>query len=232
MNGNEYVRALLYAYPKMKMLADAVREGARVRAVLSFRFPRDTLSRMEGIAADMEYAERLLVWKGELDHILSGCDEVELFLLEYKYFRRRRVLDSMNKDGALSCSERSYFRHQNAVLEKVAGALIRRGCTKEAFYSDFEGFSPVMRIVSALEKGWERKVVARRKDCGLSFAEDQKSSVSAGAGAFLPRRTKNAIAATASMPATSAAISIPESEASGSGAGAGVSSAGPAVSVR
>ena len=152
MNGNEYVRALLYAYPKMKMLADAVREGARVRAVLSFRFPRDTLSRMEGIAADMEYAERLLVWKGELDHILSGCDEDELFLLEYKYFRRRRVLDSMNKDGALSCSERSYFRHQNAVLEKVAGALIRRGCTKEAFYSDFEGFSPVMRIVSALEK--------------------------------------------------------------------------------
>ena len=169
MNGNEYVRALLYAYPKMKMLADAVREGARVRAVLSFRFPCDTVSRMEGIAADMKYAERLLVWKGELDHILSGCDEDELFLLEYKYFRRRRVLASMNKDGVLSCSERSYFRHQAALLKKMAFLLSVRGWTEEAFLKAFCDFSPFLRALKWLAAGRERALVAHRRRRGIAF---------------------------------------------------------------
>ena len=54
MNGYDHVRALLYAYPMAERLAEAVKEGARVRACLSFRSPRNTLSVMESIAADVE----------------------------------------------------------------------------------------------------------------------------------------------------------------------------------
>lgn len=93
MNGYDHVRALLYAYPMAEMLARAVRDGAKVRAALSFRNQRDTLSVMESIAADMEYADRLLHWKEQLERAISYCGEEERFLLEYKYFRRGKHLD-------------------------------------------------------------------------------------------------------------------------------------------
>ena len=140
MNGYDHVRALLYAYPMAERLAEAVKEGARVRACLSFRSPRNTLSVMESIAADVEYAECLLEWKSRLDRVLSHCSDEELFLLEYKYFRRRKQLKAWEERVALSCSERSYFRKQKEVLERVSRRLVRRGGTREAFLKDFEGF--------------------------------------------------------------------------------------------
>ena len=129
----------------------------------------------------------------------------------------------------LACSERSYFRKQRELLEKLARRLARRGCTREAFYADFEGFSPLMRIVSALENGWERRLVQRRKGRGVSFRDGQNSSPSEGTGDLLPRRTKKAIAATAKMPSVSAAICQPVSP-EGSASGEGSSGAGATVS--
>ena len=232
MNEYNYVRALLYAYPRAEMLAEAVREGARVRAGLSYRSPRDTLSLMESIAADMEYAERLLFWKAQLERALSYCDERERFLLEYKYFRRTGGQGGGSGGQPFGCSERSYFRKQNALLKKIALNLCCRGCSKETFYADFEGFSPLMRILSALESGMERRLTDRRRERGVYFSGRQNSP-SEGAGDLLPRRTKKAMAATAAPPRTSAAICQPESAAEGAGSEAGGSSgAGPAVSVR
>ena len=230
MNGYDYVRALLYAYPKMEMLAEAVRTGARVRAGLSFRAPRDTLSVMESIAADMQYADRLLVWKEQLERVLRLLGEEELFLLEYKYFRRRRQLQELGSEAVFACSKRSYFRKQNALLIKFSALLEARGCTEQAFFSDFEGFSPVMRILSALRSGRGRQLLERREACGLRFGV-QNSSASAAEGALRPRSTKKAMAATARMPKISAAISMPES-AEELSSSTGSSSAGAETSVR
>lgn len=231
MNGYDHVRALLYAYPMAERLAEAVKEGARVRACLSFRSPRNTLSVMESIAADVEYAECLLEWKSRLDRVLSHCSDEELFLLEYKYFRRRKQLKAWEERVALSCSERSYFRKQKEVLERVSRRLARRGGTREAFLKDFEGFSPLMRILSALESGAERRLVEQRR--GGNLLKDQNSSPSAAAeGALRPRSTKKAMAATARMPKISAAISMPESAEEAVSSSAGSSSAGAETSVR
>lgn len=231
MNGYDYVRALLYAYPKMEMLAEAVRTGARVRAGLSFRAPRDTLSVMESIAADMQYADRLLVWKEQLERVLRLLGEEELFLLEYKYFRRRRKLIVM-EEAAFPLSERSYFRRQRELLEKLSVELNKRGYGREEFFCDFEGFSPLMRICSALGQGLERRLVERRNGGRMRFKDDQNSSASGGEGERFPRRMKNAMAATAAMPTESAAICQPEGLSDSAGSGVGVSSAGPEVSVR
>lgn len=221
----DYVRALLYVYPQADKLADAVRDGAKVRAYLSFKNPRDTLGIMESIAADMEYADRILFWKEQLERALAYCSEEELFLLEYKYFRRKSKLCGRS----VTCSERSYFRKQQAVLERIARRLFRRGCTEEAFFRDFEGFSPFIAVLKAIGNGAERRVVERRKG-RLSFG-DQKSLSSEGAGDLRPRSTKKAIAATATTPKTSAAISRAESPEEGSASGSS-SGAGATVSVR
>lgn len=102
--------------------------------------------------------------------------------------------------------------------------------TREAFLKDFEGFSPLMRILSALESGAERRLVEQRR--GGNLLKDQNSSPSAAAeGALRPRSTKKAMAATARMPKISAAISIPES-AEELSSSTGSSSAGAETSVR
>ena len=231
MNKFDHVEALLFLYPRAEMLAEAVREGARVRAALSYRSPRDTLSVMESIARDMQYAEHILRWKGAIDASLRPLSANERFLLEYKYFRRRRQLQELGSEAVFACSKRSYFRKQNALLIKFSALLEARGCTEQAFFSDFEGFSPVMRILSALRSGRGRQLLERREACGLRFGV-QNSSASAAEGALRPRTTKKAMAATARMPKISAAISMPESAEEVASSSAGGSSAGPETSVR
>lgn len=216
----DYVRVLLYAYPQAEKLAEAVRVGAKVRASLSFKYPQDTLSIMESIASDMAYAERIGYWKEQLERALSYFGEEELFLLEYKYFRRRSRLGGRT----VTCSERSYFRKQNQLLTRLSLRLRRRGCTEEAFMRDFEGFSPYMTILRALANGWERKLVRKRTEGALFGGQ---SSLSEGEGR-LPRSTKKAMAQTARMPVMSAAMPTGESVEAGSisgssGAGATVS---------
>lgn len=231
MNKFDHVEALLFLYPRAEMLAEAVREGARVRAALSYRSPRDTLSVMESIARDMQYAEHILRWKRAIDASLRPLSASERFLLEYKYFRRRRKLIGM-EETAFPLSERSYFRRQRELLEKLSVELNKRGYGREEFFCDFEGFSPLMRICSALGQGLERRLVERRNGGRMRFKDDQNSSASGGEGERFPRRMKNAMAATAAMPTESAAICQPEGLSDSAGSGAGVSSAGPEVSVR
>ena len=231
MNKFDHVEALLFLYPRAEMLAEAVREGARVRAALSYRSPRDTLSVVESIARGMQYAEHILRWKGAIDASLRPLSANERFLLEYKYFRRRRQLQELGCEAVFACSKRSYFRKQNALLIKFSALLEARGCTEQAFFSDFEGFSPVMRILSALRSGRGRQLLERREACGLRFGV-QNSSASAAEGALRPRSTKKAMAATARMPKISAAISMPESAEEVASSSTGGSSAGPETSVR
>lgn len=218
----DYMRVLLYAYPHAEKLSEAVRVGAKVRASLSFKHPMDTLAIMESIAADMAHAECLLRWKEQLERAISYCSEEELFLLEYKYFRRKSRLSGRT----ITCSERSYFRKQKQLLSRLCCRMQRRGCTEEAFLRDFEGFSPYMTILKALMNGWERKLVQRRSGRPLFGGQ---SSSSEGAG-FLPRSTKKTIAESAAMPTMSAAMPMGESAAEGSGAGS--SGTGATVSAR
>lgn len=201
-----YVKVYLYAYPRLQALEEGISACVENKALLSFRGGTDALVLMERLAEEIAAAKRLALLRAALGGVLERlCDE-ERFLLEYKYFRRKEELSK--SDGVFAFSERSYFRKQNALLGKVAAALIRLGYTERDFYAQFGGFAPFMRVLRALKEGKERRLVWKRKRRGVEF---QKSSAGAGAGRF-PLRTMAAIAATASPAAQITTICNAEGE--------------------
>lgn len=211
----DYLKVLLYGYSKMDMLAESVEEGARVSAKLSFRNYGNVLTLAEKIATEMFVSERLQAWKHALDECLCQADQEELFLLEYKYFRRKKVLANHFSDWVADYSERSYFRKQNDLLRRLASKLAAHGYTEEAFFNDFAKFMPFMRVYAALKSGWERKLVARRKTRDLNFR--QNSVDSTGTEECFPRRTKRAIASTVNPTAQITMICKADSGCSGVG---------------
>lgn len=165
-----YTKVFLYAYPWMAALGEAMERSAENKAMLSYRAPT-----AEGAALSVvtEYAMGRAVTElyGELGEIVSALDEEEKFLLGYKYFHARQA----RKARRLPYSERTYFRKQNALLEKVAGLLGGRGWTDARFVAEFGGFSPFLKILRALRQGRERAVWEKRKKSGTLFQNSARS---------------------------------------------------------
>lgn len=227
MDNLVYVKVLLYSYPKLDALSDAVGCGAENKALLSFRGRGDALSIAEKIAEEIVISKKLSLLKGELDRAISNLSDLELFLLEYKYFRRKEYLKGKFADFVLDCSERSYFRMQNTLLAKISSKLKVLGYTRERFFSEFGEFAPFMRVYRAVAEGRERVIVFKRRKRSLPL-QNSGSSCGAGVG-FFPRSTKTAIAASATVATQMIKICIPENPSEGTSVSTGSS---PAAGVR
>ena len=162
MVANEYAKVVLYAYPYLPALSDAVGVGAVNKAMLSFRSSEDALGTAERIAEELAVKFRLMRLNEAVDAALAGMSEEELFLLEYKYFRRRRVLRERFAACRPDWSERTYYRRQNAVLRKFAAALVAQGWPERAYFSAFSSFPPFSRVYDAISAGREGAVVGKR----------------------------------------------------------------------
>ena len=187
----DLTKTVLYVYPMLKKLAEASLVAANNKAVLSYRSRNDAMQDLEAVAEEILLAERLDELKTLLDHLLSRLNREELFLLEYRYFRRRKVLMQMGE--TVSCSERNYFRKQGKLLKKVSAYLMMRGINEEYFLSAFRHSTCLMRVYKAIASGAEKQICARREKRTISF---QGSKFSGGAD-FLPRATKIATTSTA-----------------------------------
>ena len=141
--------------------------------------------------------------------MVADCSEQELYLLEYKYFRRKIVLRGRFEGYTLNVSERSYFRMQNALLSKLAAKLLRRGLTEQKFLQDFQSYAPFMRVYRAVRQGREGTVVSRHRTKTLAVRQNSASSCVAE-GDLLPRRRKTAIAASAVAATQMSVICRPE----------------------
>lgn len=160
---NEYAKVILYAYPHLLPLADAVGVGAVNKAMLSFRAREDALVTAEAIAEELAFKSRLLRLAEDVEGVLASFGDEEMYLLEYKYFRRGKVLRERYAGYVMACSERTYFRRQAAVLHKFCCLLAVRGWTERAYAEAFGGFAPFARVLDAILSGRESAVTAKRK---------------------------------------------------------------------
>lgn len=193
----EYAKVVLYAYPHLAALSEAVSAGVENKAVLSFRGVRDTLQEAERIADEIAVREALDALAADMERVLAQCTDEESFYLEYKYFRRRCVLEGRFAGRTVSCSERHYFRRQCVLLRKIAFLLGTRGWTEKEYVRTFGGFAPFARVLRALETGKEARVTARRGRRDIAFVPGryvQKSDCSCGVRGRFPRKTSAATA--------------------------------------
>ncbi len=185
----DFVKTALYVYPMLKKLSEAVRTSAENKALLSYRAKGDAFDAAAEVADTFFLADRLDFLREAIGGILSALNEDETFLLEYKYFRRKKVLAL--GDGKIFCSERNYFRRQGALLKKIGFLLALRGVTEQTFLEDYAGSQCLMRVYRAISEGKEEAVVPKRRVRSIVFQR------SAEGAALRPRTTKTAMTITA-----------------------------------
>ena len=194
MNSN-FVKVILYSYSRLAPTAEAVQVAARNKALLSYRNPLDTLTLMVRISDEIFLARHLMALKEAVDDALDVLSNEERFLLEYKYFRRKSHRKQF-EDFVLGCSQRQYFRKQQALLKRMSALLTRRGWTDKCFMELFGDFSPFKRLLAAIEEGREQKIAVRNKQ----RVRLQSSPAASGGAGFLPRSTNTATATAAAPP--------------------------------
>ncbi len=158
---DDYVKAILYAYPALDEIGDAVGVSAENKALLSYRDPHSAEEVAGNILKDFAAKRALFQLCRLVDDMLENCTREELYLFEYKYFRRKKVLQGKFADFALCCSERSYFRKQNRLLKKAAEHFAKNGWSRERFLEETNGL--FSRVMCALSRGNEFSVHGRRK---------------------------------------------------------------------
>lgn len=188
---NDFVKVILYAYPKMGELEEAVSAAVFNKAALSYKDPRSTGETALDVVKEIRARMAVSSLRALVSSALRSLTEEEQYLLEYKYFRRKRELSERFGGMKLTCSARSYFRKQQALLNKLAAYFRFHGWTEENFLDRTGGL--FRRALAAVQSGRERALVRQRKERMLAF---QSSS---GTGGFLPRNTNTAIATAAAQ---------------------------------
>ena len=167
---DDYVKAILYAYPSLEAIGEAVGVSADNKAFLSYRDPHSAESVAEEILKEIVARTALSELSALVDTMLQHCTEEELFLFEYKYFRRKKILAERFSAFSLTCSERSYFRKQNRLLRKAADYFARNGWSQEKFLEETNGL--FARVVSAIGEGREGAAHDLRRKRGLRYSSD------------------------------------------------------------
>lgn len=206
MTGLEFAKVLLYAYPRMNGMVEEYGQEIERGAMLSFRHRESGLALAERLAEKIMLKRFLYTVKCDLDGLLSGLKKEELFLLEYKYFRRRAIAEKLFRELSVRWSPRTFYRKQIAVLKKVCAELTSRGMTQEWFLREFSHFPNFMRAYRAILSGKEYLVA------GKPTVQKSSSSPSQRGVDFLPRMTKTATATAAAHRAHRKNTCAPESE--------------------
>lgn len=200
-----YQKVMLLLYPKLGRLAEDVRKiiNALACACGGSEAAEQSVERVIGYL----YVRRcFLAMKAELDEVISQLGREERYLLEYKYFRRRKVLAEEFADLRIDCSERTYFRRQNKLAEKFNALLLRRGLSEEWFRRTFSDVPYIMAALEKVETGGEKSFSDKRRRRSLRIASQAKSAARASAV-----RTKDAehASAAASLRATAERAAVP-----------------------
>ena len=147
-----YQKVMLLLYPKLERIAEDIRkivnalacccgagEGAEksVERVLDYIYVRGCF----------------LAMKAEMDEVLAQLCREERYLLEYKYFRRRKVLEGEFAGLCCPFAERTYYRRQNALAHKLNGQFMRRGMDEAWFLRTFSDIPFMMNVLRQVRAG-------------------------------------------------------------------------------
>ena len=146
-----YLKTVLYAYPLLKTVGEDYAEHIRNKAVLSYNSSWKTEDLAEYLAKEILRKNNLLWLRNTIDGVLGKLDERERSLIAARYFGKKKR--PLHKAGEQGCSDRTYFRQQQKVGDKVGGMLVAAGVTREFFETRLEGVELIGKIHRFVDKG-------------------------------------------------------------------------------
>lgn len=161
----EYQAVLLYVYPKLERLEENIGQLVEAKARASYAGKEST----EACAKKMIeylYVKDCFAWvRASLNEVLASLTKEERYLLEYKYFRRKKMLEGEFAGMCCPFAERTYYRRQRKLADKLNGELIRRGMDEAWFMRTF-GEVPYMMAALRSVRAYGSRDMADKRACG------------------------------------------------------------------
>lgn len=149
----EYLEAVLYAYPLLKKTEETYGECIKNKALLSYRSSKPAEAVAEAIANEILEKENLLWLKERVERMTDKLSEGERSLLALRFFgkgakMKKSTLDKLEREQVLGkeLSQRQYFRILNRVGEKAASMLVAEGVTRELYEEKFSKVELLKKI--------------------------------------------------------------------------------------
>lgn len=174
-----YVKIILHAYPFLKTIEKDYEEHIRNRALLSYEGKWTAQQTAEYLAEEILNMRRLEWLKERIEKMLGKLTDVERALTEIRYFGKGRRLKSFlekqkNPLNKRSWTERSYFRYQERLGEKISSLLVLSGVTEEVYERELAPIDVIQKIAKA-----ERRARAiKNRQVGNQLAGLAQPSVS------------------------------------------------------
>lgn len=143
-----YIKAVLYAYPLLKNVGEDYAEHIKNKAVLSYKSNKTAEALAEYLAGEILYKNRLVWLREVVKNTVDRLSENERTLLAIRYFGKKRKAS----EGIQFGNDRKYFRIQQRLGEKVAGMLRVAGITKDLFEKEFAEIEIFKKICKHMER--------------------------------------------------------------------------------
>ena len=152
-----YAKIILYAYPLLRTVEKDYEEHIGNKAILSYDGRWTAEQTAEYLAKEILEMRRLEWLKNRVKETLETLSETEKTLVSIRYFGGRKKgkaflqagEDCLKKQG---WTERSYFRKQARLGDKLGEALALAGVTEKVFLEEFAQIGIFRKVAQALEK--------------------------------------------------------------------------------
>ncbi len=141
----EYVKAVLYAYPFLDTVSEDYGIHIKNKAILSYRKNEPAEIVAERIVEEI-FEKRWLEWlKEKVEAVLIKLSETERTLVKLRYFRKNKK-EKLSWQIREKWSERTYFRMQDKLYGKLKRFFAQVGFTVEVFREHFENMDIFRKI--------------------------------------------------------------------------------------
>lgn len=162
-----------------------IEDHIRFKALTSYDYRRSSEKMVEYVAKQVALRQTLLRLKTTVKTVIDALSEEERLLMDLRYFgklddvvkrlrgclrrsdepcvRARKICQTLGIKRVWS--ERSYFRKQKALLEKVEAKFIAAGLSDKDFENDYGDLGVIRFVQRVLERG--REVVAIGRELAL-----------------------------------------------------------------
>lgn len=163
-----YAKIILYAYPLLKTVEKDYEEHIGNKALLSYDGRWTAEKTAEYIAGEILEMRRLEWLKAMVMEVLAKLTEEEKALVALRYFGKTKgvkafLKESENTKRTGAWTQRSYFRRQARLGDKIGSAFALAGLTEEVFLRDYANIDIFKRIAQAVEKGQNENISARER---------------------------------------------------------------------
>ncbi len=153
-----YAKIILYAYPLLETVGEDYEEHIKTKAALSYgKGAFETAAYLVSEILEMRSLEWL---KSKVEEVLEKLSETERALLAVRYFgKSKRALSALTEGE----TERTYFRKQRRLLEKVAALFPLVGLTERVYDEEFAKMRLFSKIARCVEEKRDRRLAVNER---------------------------------------------------------------------